>query len=129
MPSNEFQRVCRDLSAFGDAVQISVVKKSIIFKVVGGEDGEASITILETDSDDVKDEDRISLSVHDPVSLTFSFKYLHHFCRGAPLSPHVTLTLTKDKPLICKYEIDGIGNIKYYLAPKVDDEEAADDDD
>ena len=59
----------------------------------------------------------------NPVALTFSFKYLHYFCRGAPLNPLVKLTLKNDLPLIVQYDIADIGNIRYFLAPKVSDED------
>lgn len=122
MPSNEFQRICRDLSAFGDAVTIAVVKHSVTFKA-SGDVGEGTITLLENTSE--KEEDKVQIEMDNPVSLTFSFKYLHYFCRGAPLSPHVKLTLRNDSPLITQYDIADIGNIRYFLAPKVNDEDEA----
>ncbi|WP_411016905.1 hypothetical protein, partial [Salmonella sp. s51944] len=44
MSSSEFQRICRDLSQFGDAVQISCSKQEVIFSSVG-ETGAANITL------------------------------------------------------------------------------------
>lgn len=120
MPSAEFQRICRDLSAFGDAVTIAVVKNSVTFKA-SGDMGDGTVTLLETNSD--KEEERVQIEMDNPVALTFAFKYLHYFCKGAPLSPVVKLTLKNDSPLVTQYDIADIGNIRYFLAPKVSDED------
>jgi proliferating cell nuclear antigen len=31
--------------------------------------------------------------------------------------------MSDDVPLVCEYKIGDIGHIRYYLAPKIDDEE------
>jgi len=120
MPSSEFQRICRDLSAFGDAVTIAVVKNSVTFKATG-DLGDGTITLLEQSSD--KEEEKVEIDMENPVALTFAFKYLHYFCRGGPLSPQVKLTLKNENPLIVQYEIANFGNIRYFLAPKVSDDD------
>jgi len=120
MPSGEFQRICRDLSAFGDAVTIAVLKNSVTFKVTG-DIGDGTVTMLESNSE--KEEEKVQVEMDNPVALTFAFKYLHYFCKGAPLSPHVKLTLRNDSPLVVQYDIADFGNIRYFLAPKVSDEE------
>jgi proliferating cell nuclear antigen len=120
MPSGEFQRICRDLSAFGEAVTIAVVKNSVTFKA-SGDLGEGNITLLETNTD--KEDEKVQIEMENPVALTFAIKYLNMFCRGAPLSPLVKLTLKNESPLIVEYTIADIGNIRYFLAPKVSDED------
>jgi proliferating cell nuclear antigen len=39
------------------------------------------------------------------------------------LVPQVTLSLSPEVPLVVEYAIGEIGHIRYYLAPKIDDEE------
>jgi proliferating cell nuclear antigen len=39
------------------------------------------------------------------------------------LSPTVTLKLTADTPIVVEYKIDKLGSVKYFLAPKINDEE------
>ncbi|TIB36818.1 hypothetical protein E3P86_02369 [Wallemia ichthyophaga] len=68
-------------------------------------------------------EDGVSISLQQQVSLTFSLKYLNNFTRSTPLSSRVTLSLSKDIPLLLEYEF-GAGHIKYFLAPKIGDEDA-----
>ncbi len=38
----------------------------------------------------------------------------------------VTISMTKDLPIVVEYQIADIGYLRYYLAPKIDDEEEAD---
>lgn len=58
MSSGEFQRICRDLSQFGDTVQISCTKQEVKFSS-SGETGKANITLTHSASAD-KDEDSVS---------------------------------------------------------------------
>jgi len=121
MPSGEFQRICRDLSQLGDSVTIAVVKNSVTFKA-SGDLGEGNITLLESTGSE-KDDEKVSIEMENPVALTFAGKYLIHFCKGAPLSPLVKLTLKNESPLIVEYAISDFGSLRYFLAPKVSDGE------
>ncbi|KAL6757673.1 hypothetical protein V8C86DRAFT_3094705 [Haematococcus lacustris] len=55
--------------------------------------------------------------------------YLTIFAKATPLSPSVKISLTKDLPIVVEYTIGEIGWVKYFLAPKIEDEEAMADDD
>jgi proliferating cell nuclear antigen len=50
-------------------------------------------------------------------------RYLNFFCKAAPLSPTVTLSLSKDVPLVVEFKIENYGYVRYYLAPKIDEDE------
>lgn len=49
MPSSEFQRICRDLSAIGDTVTVSVTKDGVKFSA-SGDIGTAEITCRQSSS-------------------------------------------------------------------------------
>ena len=72
-------------------------------------------------------EDGVNISLQQQVSLNFSLKYLNNFTRSTPLSNRVTLSLSKDIPLLLEYEF-GAGHIRYFLAPKIGDEDAEEED-
>ena len=55
--------------------------------------------------------------------MTFAMRYLNFFTKATPLSGTVTLSLSKDVPLVVEYKIAEYGYVRYYLAPKIDDEE------
>ncbi len=42
--------------------------------------------------------------------------------QATSLSPVVILSLTKDVPVVVEYGMEGLGHIKYFLAPKIDEE-------
>jgi proliferating cell nuclear antigen len=48
--------------------------------------------------------------------------------QATPLSPVVRVCLTKDLPIVVEYGIGDMGYIKYFLAPKIDDEEGMNED-
>jgi len=53
------------------------------------------------------------------VCLEFSMRYLLLFCKAAPLSSTVTLSLSPEKPLMVYWGIEA-GYVKNYLSPIVD---------
>lgn len=114
MPSTEFARICRDLSAFSESVVIDCNKDGIKFSA-NGEMGSANIKLSETAKGDV------SLQVEEPVTLTFAGRYLTTFTRATPLAEKVKIGMAADVPLLVEYPIEDYGYIRYYLAPKVDE--------
>lgn len=121
MPAGEFQRICRDLSTIGDSVVISVSKDGVKF-AVQGEMGKGNVMLRPNASVD-KEEDQVVVELQESVSLTFALRYLNFFTKATPLASVVTLSLSKDVPLMVEYRIEAIGYIRYYLAPKIEEDE------
>ncbi|KAE8618768.1 hypothetical protein XENTR_v10009494 [Xenopus tropicalis] len=67
----------------------------------------------------------VTIEMNEPVQLTFALRYLNFFTKATPLSPTVTLSMSADIPLVVEYKIADMGHVKYYLAPKIEDEEAS----
>ena len=61
-------RICRDLSVFGEAVTIAVVKNSVTFKSTG-DMGDGSITLLETTSD--KEDENVRIFYYITILFVF----------------------------------------------------------
>lgn len=61
--------------------------------------------------------------MEEPVSLTFVLRYLNSFTKATPLATQVTISMSSDLPMVIEYRIEGMGYIRYYLAPKIDEEE------
>merc|ERR1712056_15393 len=120
MPSSEFQKICRDLKEFGETMQIKASKDGITFSVQG-DVGSGNVLLKPRDSD--KPEEKVSLSVTEPVTATFALRYLVNFAKAAPLCGSVELGLGPDAPLLVKYnhETGDNGYMQFYLAPKIDD--------
>jgi len=122
MSSSEFTRICREMSQISETVSIETSKESVIFSV-NGEIGAGSVKIKANDSE--KPEDRTILEVDEPVNLSFALRYLNLFNKASNLSNSVTLSLSNDTPLVVEYKIDKLGSLKFYLAPKITDDETA----
>jgi len=120
MPSGEFQKICRDLKEFGETMQISASKEGIRFSVQG-DLGSGNVMLKPRESE--KPEEKVSVTVHEPVVATFALRYLHNFAKASPLCGSVELGLGPDSPLSVKYDLDkaDFGHLQFYLAPKIDE--------
>merc|ERR1712183_1061947 len=122
MPSGEFARVCRDLSQCGESIVISCTKEGVKFSAAG-DIGTANIKLAQTANVD-KEEEAVVVDMQEPVTLTFACRYLNMFTKATPLSPQVSLSMSPDVPLVVEYAIGDIGHIRYFLAPKIEDEDS-----
>jgi len=120
LPSAEFQKICRDLKEFGETMQISASKEGIRFSVQG-DVGSGNVMLKPREAE--KADDKVTLTVHEPVTATFALRYLVTFAKAAPLCGTVELGLGPDAPLLVKYHLDKDENgfMQFYLAPKIDE--------
>lgn len=132
MGSREFQKIVRNLQTLGDTCTISIAKDGIEFKVPesGEVVGAGSVTLRKSEgkapSGDKKGEKGtpgVSIELNQPVELQFALRYLNHFAKATALSDTVTLSLVAEAPIVVEYPIANYGYIRYYLAPKIDEDE------
>ncbi|KAI8466741.1 MAG: PCNA proliferating cell nuclear antigen [Monoraphidium minutum] len=124
MPSSEFSRICRDLSSIGDGVSMSATKEGIKF-TTSGDVGTGNITCKHSPGAD-KPETATYIDVTEPVALSFALRYLNSFAKAAPLAASVKLCMSPDLPILVDYTIEDIGYVRFYLAPKIEDEDEMD---
>jgi proliferating cell nuclear antigen len=123
MSSSRFKKIISDLQSMGDTCNISCNKKGVTFSV-NGEDISGSIKVLPgSKAEDKKDDEETTISLTDPISLTFALKYLGIFSKSSTLSNKVTISLASDNPVMIEYQLEIGGYIRYYLAPKIDEDE------
>uniref|UniRef100_A0AC34QUQ7 Proliferating cell nuclear antigen n=1 Tax=Panagrolaimus sp. JU765 TaxID=591449 RepID=A0AC34QUQ7_9BILA len=120
MPSAEFSKACRDLSQFSDSISIAATKAGIVFSGKG-ETGSNVIT-YSGEKDAENDESGVTFEVNEPVNSTFSIKYMLQFAKASGFSERVRLSLSANVPIAVEYKIEEGGYVRYYLAPKIDDE-------
>ncbi|XP_071732777.1 proliferating cell nuclear antigen-like [Rutidosis leptorrhynchoides] len=121
MPSSEFARICKDLSTIGDTVVISVTKEGVKFSTKG-DIGTANIVLRQNTSVD-KPEDATLIEMETPVSLTFALRYMNSFAKATPLASQVTVSLSSELPVVVEYKIAEMGYLRFYLAPKIEEDE------
>lgn len=68
-------------------------------------------------------EEATIIEMQEPVSLTFALRYMNSFTKASSLSDQVTISLSSELPVVVEYKIAEMGYIRFYLAPKIEDEE------
>lgn len=124
IPSAEYRRIFNDLSIIGDTISIEATKNNACFSVEG-DIGNGSLNIQQSDSAD--DKNPVTISVNDPVKMTFPGKYLNMFTKAVPVSDSVTLCVQDGNPLAVEFSLpEELGFVRYFLAPKIDQEDEED---
>jgi proliferating cell nuclear antigen len=113
LPSSDFQKIIRDLSCISDKLEIKSVGNELIFKCQGqfasaeihrAEADESMKFILKQDSSKV-------------IQGEFSLKNLGYFIKCTNLCPQIEVYLENDLPLVVKYNVASLGEIKLGLVP------------
>jgi len=120
MSSQEFFRICRDSAQVGSSLSIKVSKDQVKFSVFG-ELGNGTVALRNSTASG-EEESETTIDCTEAVEQEFALRYLRDFTKATPLSKVVTLRLTPNAPLMVEYKIDELGYIRYYLAPKIEDE-------
>lgn len=102
---------------FSPAVTIDASKDGVKFACTG-DIGNGAVT-LRSHQNVEKPELNIEIELSEPVSLTFSLKYLVNFCKASALSSQVKICLSNEVPLLVEYAVQGTSWLRFYLAPKV----------
>lgn len=113
LPTAYFQKTIRDLNGISDRIEIKSVGNDLIFSCQGPF---AKSRIYRTESDGCLE----FVQKPDPsvvIQGEFSLKALSNFIKCSPLCTHLEIYLGNDLPLIVKYHVASLGEIKLCLAP------------
>lgn len=121
MPSTDFGKIVRDLKNLSESLNVVVTKDSVKF-TSEGESGSGSV-VLKSHSDLDHPENTINVSLENPVNLTFGLKYLNDIIKATSLSSSITIKLADKTPALFEYKLDAGGYLRFYLAPKFDEDE------
>jgi len=110
MQSIDFQRICRDMNNIASEVHITRDNKNFTIKCDG--DFANQNTTIEC-SDETCD--------NNLVSGTYSLKYLNIFTKATGMCSTVQILQEQENRfLVLKYNVANLGELKFYLATKVD---------
>jgi proliferating cell nuclear antigen len=113
LPTTDFQKIIRDLNGISDRIEIKSVGNDLIFSCDGNF---ATSRIYRSESDgNMNFIQKLDASV--VIQGEFSLKSLSHFIKCTPLCSHLEMYLGNDLPLIVKYDVASLGEIKLCLAP------------
>eukprot|EP01128_Nolandella_sp_AFSM9_P008502 TRINITY_DN5212_c0_g1_i1.p1 TRINITY_DN5212_c0_g1~~TRINITY_DN5212_c0_g1_i1.p1 ORF type:complete len:274 (+),score=82.94 TRINITY_DN5212_c0_g1_i1:47-823(+) len=122
MPSDEFQRICTNLTMWGDNVKIATSKEGITFAVEGEESGASGNVFLKPHADVDNEGKAVTIESTKDISLGFALRKLLAFTKATPLTSSVALSISGNVPLSVEYIVDNdLGYIRFYLAPKIED--------
>ena len=114
LPSGDFQKICRDMNNLSQFVELRNVGNQLIFNCKG--DFCAQETVI---CDNESSQHCIqSKNMNEVVQGMFKLKYLVLFTKCTNLCNTVELYLKNDYPLIIKYAVASLGEIKLCLAPQ-----------
>ena len=116
MPSTDFQKICRDMHNLADDIEIKSVGQQLLFSCKGdfcsqetiiGETQEGMSFVKNQKPDQI-------------IQGLFALKHLVLFGKCTNLCNSIQMYLKNDYPLIIKYSVACLGDIKLCLAPKCD---------
>jgi proliferating cell nuclear antigen len=113
LPSSDFQKIIRDLSCISDKLEIKSVGNELMFKCEGQF---ASAEIYRAESDGNMEFVKMQESTKVIQGL-FSLKNLGYFIKCTNLCSQIEMYLENDLPLVIKYSVASLGEIKLCLAP------------
>jgi|TARA_B110000971_G_scaffold58675_1_gene59825 proliferating cell nuclear antigen len=114
IPSSDFQKLCRDMNNLGEEIDIKSSGNQLIFSI----------------SNDWMDQETVmcennggmsylqNLSPDEVIQGVFSIKKLVLFTKCTSLCQNIEIYLKNDYPIVIKYDIASLGEIKFCLAPK-----------
>ena len=115
IPSSDFQKLCRDMNNLGDELEIKSSGNQLIFSI--SNDWMEQETIM-CESHNGGMEYLQNLSPDEVIQGVFSIKKLVLFTKCTSLCQNIEVYLKNDYPIVIKYDIANLGEIKFCLAPK-----------
>ncbi len=115
-PASDFHKYCKDLSLITELIEIKCTNNKVSFGIKGADICDADFEISETNGGlniDVSTDNK-----NEIVQGVFSLKWLNVFTKCTNLSPQVFLYLKNDYPLIIKYDVAALGEVKFVLSQK-----------
>jgi proliferating cell nuclear antigen len=108
--STVLQKYIKNISSFGDTVEFKTVGDEIIMKT----SGDIGTVELRVDQ---------PVTIHGKMSASFASRYLVTFLRAASISKKIRVNLHSELPVMFSYEFAENSFIKFFLAPKITDED------
>ena len=118
MPSTDLQKICRDMNALGEKLDVEITSSAadLIFKCIG-DFAEQETIISENNGTSNMKVHKSSGNNAEIVQGIFQLKHLVLFTKCTSLCPSIELYLKNDYPLILRYTVANLGEVKLVLAP------------
>jgi len=113
MPSTDFQKICRDFNALAEKLEITSSSSDLIFRCMGDfVDGET--VIMSNNQGGIE----VQRNTSEIVQGVFELKYLVLFTKCTNLCTSTQIHLKNDYPLVLRYMVANLGEVRLVLAPQ-----------
>jgi proliferating cell nuclear antigen PCNA len=109
MSPEKFKQILSNLSITDNDVTISCSDGEVMFSSKGDD--------IKTACKRVKVSNDVKMTYEEPVSMTFSRRFLAIFAKPTSLSASVSICMAKEQPIMVAYNITGLGVLRMFLAP------------
>jgi proliferating cell nuclear antigen len=116
-PSNDFQKIIRDMINIAENIEIKSIGNKLVLSCEG--DFASQETVLGETNNGIQFS--TCKEPEYPIQGVYSLKYLILFTKCTNLCNIINIYIKNDYPLIIKYNIASIGDIKLCLAPNTND--------
>lgn len=116
LASTNFSNIVTQLRMFGDTMEIQCSEQQIILYTHSNESGKMSVEIS------VDDLTEFAINEGQELKLSFSLIYLNHICGFNRLTKDIEIKICNDYPLCAVYKLSEGALIRFFLAPKMEDE-------
>jgi proliferating cell nuclear antigen len=119
MSASEFQRVIRNISQIGEELTFKCKEDELILST-SGDVGNLQICLRHDDDN----EEGCKILCSDSLQQSVCLRYVVLFSKATPIAAKVRINMVYGNPMCFVYETeDGNAFLKYYLAPKLSEEE------
>mgnify|MGYP000035070065 FL=1 len=116
MPSKKFCELITQLQIFDDKLSLTFTEETVAF-LSSGSEGSMKVNVS---FDDV-----VEYAVAEDTTLkqSYSLKFISMMCLFSKLNDEFTMAFSNNRPMEGRYKLDGESYVKFYLAPRVDDDD------
>ena len=105
------QKYLKNIASFGDTIRFYTDNNDVNMSTTG----DIGSVVMNIHDQNVK--------ISGPLSASFSTRFLITFAKAANISKRVLIKLVNENPVVFEYEFDKNSWIRFFLAPKITDED------
>ena len=120
IPSSDFQKLCRDMNQLADEIEIKSSGNELMFSI--SNDWVNQETIIKESLSGGGMSYIQNLAPDEVIQGVFSLRYLVLFSKCTNLCQNIEIYLKNDYPIIIRYNVANLGEVKFCLAPKNSDD-------
>lgn len=119
LPSGDFQKLCRDMNQLADEIEIKSSGSELLFSI--SNDWVNQETVIRESTTGTGMSYIQNLAPDEVIQGMFSLRYLVLFSKCTNLCQNIEIYLKNDYPIIIRYNVANLGEVKFCLAPKNND--------